>query len=150
MRFTFRPRLGGAGYLTYLGSPTSSLQLHVNRPLICENQTLWRLEILLRTIVAALLKTKDIKKRARNISEQCKWKYSHKYFSAGATFDAWSCPPHPPNKHGTHTNKKGTVCLMTSAHPTSNPHNLFSNSYHDKCTSFLITQLPKKKRKFIP
>ena len=28
--------------------------------LICENQTIWRLEILLRTIVTALLKTKDI------------------------------------------------------------------------------------------
>ena len=40
--------------------------------------------------------------------------------------------------------------LMTAAHPTSNPHNLFSNSHHDKCTSFLITQLPKNTIKFIP
>ena len=31
------------------------------------------LEILLRTIVAAVLKTKDIKKQARNISQLCKW-----------------------------------------------------------------------------
>ena len=37
--------------------------------LISENQTMWKLEILLRTIVAASLKTKDIKKRARNISQ---------------------------------------------------------------------------------
>ena len=36
---------------------------------ICENQTIWRLEILWRTIVAALLKTEDIKKGARNISQ---------------------------------------------------------------------------------
>ena len=50
----------------------------------------------------------------------------------------------PPRKHTrTHTTKKDTVCLMTSAHPTSSPHNLFSNSHHDECTSFLITQLPK-------
>ena len=28
--------------------------------------------------------------------------------------------------------------------------NLFSNSHHDKRTSFLITQLPKNKREFIP
>ena len=35
--------------------------------LICGNQTIWRLEIRLRTILATLLKTKDIKKRERNI-----------------------------------------------------------------------------------
>ena len=55
-----------------------------------------------------------------------------------------------PTNTYTHTNKKDTVCLMTSAHSTSSPHNLFSNSHHDECTSFLITQLPKNKRKFIP
>ena len=54
-----------------------------------------------------------------------------------------------PHKH-THTNKKETVCLMTSAHPTFSPHNVFFNSHHDECTSFLITQLSKNKRKFIP
>ena len=73
----------------------------------------------------------------------------YKYFAAWATFDAWSCPPSPPSAPQTHTrtNKKDTVCLMTSAHPTSSPHNLISNSHHDKRASFLITQLPKKKRK---
>ena len=73
----------------------------------------------------------------------------YKYFAAKTTFDAWSCPPSPPSAPQTHTrtNKKDTVCLMTSAHPTSSPHNLISNSHHDKCTSFLITQLPKKKSK---
>ena len=55
----------------------------------------------------------------------------------------------PPYKH-THTNKKDTACLMTSAHPTSSPHNLFSNSHHHECTSFLNTQLRKNKIKFIP
>ena len=37
-----------------------------------------------------------------------------------------------------------------SAHPTSSPPNLFSNSHYDECTSFLITKLPKNERKFIP
>ena len=49
-----------------------------------------------------------------------------------------------PNKH-TRTNKKDTVCLMTSAHPTFSPHNIFFNSHHDECASFLITQLSKIK-----
>ena len=55
----------------------------------------------------------------------------------------------PPHKH-THTNKNDTACLITSAHPTSSQHNLFSNSHHDECTSFLNTQLRKNKIKFIP
>ena len=55
----------------------------------------------------------------------------------------------PPHKH-THTNKKDTACLITSAHPTSSQHNLFSNSNHDECTSFLNTQLRKNKIKFNP
>ena len=59
-------------------------------------------------------------------------------------------PPHKHTKTHTHTNKKDTVCLMTSAHPTSSPHDLISNSHHDERTSFLITQLPKNKREFIP
>ena len=50
----------------------------------------------------------------------------------------------------THTNEKDTVYLMTSAHPTSGPHNLFSNFHHDEWTSFLITKLPKNKRKIFP
>ena len=49
----------------------------------------------------------------------------------------------------THTNKKDTVCLMTSVHPTFSPHNLFSNSHQDERTSFLISQLPKNRREFI-
>ena len=49
-----------------------------------------------------------------------------------------------------HTNEKETVYLMTSAHPTSGPHNLFSNFHHDEWTSFLITKLPKNKRKIFP
>ena len=50
----------------------------------------------------------------------------------------------------TYTHQRKGHCLMTSAHPTSTPHNPFSNSYHDECITFLITQLPKNKRKFIP
>ena len=55
----------------------------------------------------------------------------------------------PTNTH-THTNKKDTACLITSAHSTSSQHNLFSNSHHDECTSFPNTQLRKNKIKFNP
>ena len=58
-----------------------------------------------------------------------------------------------PTLHPTNTHiqaKKDTVCLIISAHPTCSPHNLFSNSYHDECTSFFfITHLPKNKRKHL-
>ena len=61
----------------------SLIGLVTTQILICDNQIIWRLKILLRTIVAALLKTKtalfktktalfktkDIKKRPRNISQ---------------------------------------------------------------------------------
>ena len=66
---------------------------------------------------------------------------------------------HQPNLRPTNTltNKKDTVCLMTSARNSCVcPYHLqptkrfFSNSHHDECTSFLITQLPKNKRKLIP
>ena len=50
----------------------------------------------------------------------------------------------------THTQKKDIFCLMTSARPTSSPHKFFSYSHHDERTSFLITNLPKHEREFIP
>ena len=126
--------------------------------LICENQTIWKLEILLRTIVAALLKTKcngclktkGIKKRAKNISQQCKWSWKMRVTNILLLKQHWClimAHPRPPPPPHLHTHQKDTVCLMNSAHPTSSPHNLISNSYHDKCTSFLITQLPKKEKK---
>ena len=135
----------------------SLICLEITQILICENQTIWGLEILLRTIVAALLNTKCNDRFIKNkrYQETSKGYFTivqmimkdegYKYFAAWATFDAWSCPPGPPSAPQTHTrtNKKDTVCLMTSAHPTSSPHNLISNSHHDKWTSFLITQLPK-------
>ena len=62
----------------------------------------------------------------------------------------YTLPAHPPPHKQTHTNKKDTLCLVTSAHPNSSPHNPFSNSHHEARTSFLITQLPKNKREFIP
>ena len=113
------------------------------------------LEILLK-IVAAVLKTKDIKKQARNISQLCKW--TRKMRVTNILLLEQHLMPYyiysahlPPQKHThTHTNKKDPVCLMTSAYPTSSPHHLFSNSHHDESTSFLITQLSKNKRKFIP
>ena len=77
--------------------------------LICENQTKWGLEILLRTIVAALLKTKCNGRFVMNKRYQKAGKEyfrrgqmivkdeGYKYFPARATFDAWSCPPSPPS-----------------------------------------------------
>ena len=47
----------------------SRLTICLNFWLMCENQTIRRLEILLGTIVAALLKTKYIQKWAKNISQ---------------------------------------------------------------------------------
>ena len=37
----------------------------------------------------------------------------------------YAYPAHPPPHKHTPANKNDTVCLMTSAHPTSGPHNLF-------------------------
>ena len=132
--------------------------------LICGNKTIWRLEILLRTILAALLKTKYNGRFVKNKRYQETGKdyfkivqmilkdEGYKYFAARTIFDAWLCPLSPPSasQTHTHTNKKDTVCLVTSAHPNSSPHNLFSNSHHDERTGFLIPQLPKNKREFIP
>ena len=73
------------------------------------NQIIWRLEILLRTIVAALLKTKCNGRFVMNKRYQKAGKEyfrrvqmivkdeGYKYFPARATFDAWSCPPSPPS-----------------------------------------------------
>ena len=145
------------GHLITFLMVLSLICLEITQILICENQTIWGLEILLRTIVAALLNTKCNDRFIKNkryqetgkeyftIVQMIMKDEGYKYFAAWATFDAWSCPPSPPSAPQTHTrtNKKDTVCLMTSAHPTSSPHNLISNSHHDKWTSFLITQLPK-------
>ena len=87
----------------------SLIWLVTTKILICENQTIWRLEILLRTIVAALLKTKCNGRFVMNKRYQKAGKEyfrrvqmivkdeGYKYFPARATFDAWSCPPSPPS-----------------------------------------------------
>ena len=129
----------------------SLICLATTQILICGNQTTWTLEILIRTTVAALFKTKDIKKRERNISQWCKWSWKMRVTNVlrleQYLMPDYAHPAYPlPHKHS-HTNKK--VCPMTSAYPTSSPHNPFSNSHHDERASFLITQLPKNKREFI-
>ena len=131
----------------------SLICLATTQILICGNQTIWTLEILIRTTVAALFKTKDIKKRERNISQWCKWSWKMRVTNVlrleQYLMPDYAHPAHPlPHKHS-HTNKKDTVCPMTSAYPTSSPHNPFSNSHHDERASFLLTQLPKNKREFI-
>ena len=69
--------------------------------------------------MAALLKTKDIKKQEEyfTIVQMIVKDEGYFYFAARATFKAWSClsgPPTDPHTH-THTNKKETVCLIPIA-----------------------------------
>ena len=127
------------GHLITFLMVLSLICLGITQILICENQTIWGLEILLRTIVAALLNTKcndrfiknkryqETSKEYFTIVQMIMKDEGYKYFAAWATFDAWSCPPSPPSAPQTHTrtNKKDTVCLMISAHPTSSPHKFF-------------------------
>ena len=75
--------------------------------------------------------------------------YTHTDLRICALYCYWLTWGTAPQTH-THTNKKDTACLITSTHPTSSQHNLFSNSHHDECTSFLNTQLRKNKIKFNP
>ena len=101
--------------------------------LICGNKTIWRLEILLRTIVAALLRTKCNGGFVKNKRYQETGKEYFttvqiivKDFAARSTFNALSCPTSPPSAPQTHTHthtiKKDTICLMTSPHATFSPH----------------------------
>ena len=80
------------------------------------NQTIWRLEILLGTIVAALLKTKYNGRFVQNKRYQETGKEyftivqmivkddGYWYFAARAIFVAWLCPPSPPSASQTHQN----------------------------------------------
>ena len=89
--------------------------------LICGNQTIWRLEILLRTTVAALLKTKNNGRFVKNKRYQETGKEyftivqmivkdeGYQYFAARAIFDAWLCPPSPASASQTHTPTKRTL-----------------------------------------
>ena len=140
--------------------------------LICENQTIWRLEIRLRKILATLLKANC---RGHFVKNKRYQETGKEYFTIVQMIvkeevtnillleqhlmPDYAHPAYPPPHKHTHTHrhththtltKKDTDYLMTSVHPTSSPHNLFSNSHHDEYTSFLITQLPKNKRNFIP
>ena len=97
----------------------SPICLVTTQQLICENQTIWRLKILLRMIVAALLITKCNGRFLQN--KRCQ--------ETGKEY-IWCMimpnPAHPPPHKHTDTNKKDTVCLMISAHPTPP----FSGSHH--------------------
>ena len=98
--------------------------------LVSENQTIWKLKILLRTIEAALLITKCNDRFVKNKRYQ---ETGKEYFTIVEMIVkeqylipdyAKPSPPSTPQTH-THTNKKDTVCLMISAHPTSSPHKFF-------------------------
>ena len=136
----------------------SLICLATTQILICGNQTTWTLEILIRTTVAALFKTKyngrfvqnkrHQETGERNFSQWCKWSWKMRVTKIlrleQYLVPDYAHPFHPLPHKQSHANKKDTVCPMTSAYPTSSPHNPFSNSHHDERASFLITQLPKK------
>ena len=132
----------------------SLIWLVTTQILICENQTIWRLEILLRTIVAALLKAKGngrfvkYKRYPETGKEYFRivWMIvkdeGYIYFAARATFDARSCPPSPSSAPQIrHTNQREGHCLSDDLCPS---HLQPTQPY------FQFPQLPKKKRKFIP
>ena len=109
----------------------SLIWLVTTKILISENQTIWRLEILLRTIVAALLKTKCNGRFVKNkrYPETGKeyfrivWMIvkdeDYIYFAARATFDARSCPPSPSSAPQIrHTNQQEGHCLSDDLCPS--------------------------------
>ena len=109
----------------------SLIWLVTTKILICENQTIWRLEILLRTIVAALLKTKCNVRFVKNkrYPETGKeyfrivWMIvkdeDYIYFAVRATFDARSCPPSPSSAPQIrHTNQQEGHCLSDDLCPS--------------------------------
>ena len=129
--------------------------------LICENQTLYEgLKYSIRNDCGRFVKNQMQRPLCKNKRYQETGKEyftivqmivkdeGYKHFASRATFDAWSCPPSTPPapQTPTHTDKKDTFCLMTSAHPSYSPHNFISSSHHDKCISYLITQLQKEKK----
>ena len=109
----------------------SLICLATTQILICGNQTIWTLEILIRTTVAALFKTKDIKKRERNISQWCKWSWKMRVTNVlrleQYLMPDYAHPAHPlPHKHS-HTNLKRTLSaqwhlpILPPAHTTLFP-----------------------------
>ena len=106
----------------------SLICLVTTQMLICGNKTIWRLEILLRTIVAALLRTKCNGGFVKNKRYQETGKEYFtivqiivKDFAARATFDALSCPTSPPSapQTHTHTHQQKGHCLpddLSSSH----------------------------------
>ena len=125
--------------------------------LVSENQTIWKLKILLRTIEAALLITKCNDRFVKNKRYQ---ETGKEYFTIVEMIVkeqylipdyAKPSPPSTPQTH-THTPTKRTLSAWWSLPIPPPAHtSFFSNSHHDECKSFLITQLPKNKmKKFIP
>ena len=106
--------------------------------IICENYTIWRPEILLRTIVAALLKTKcsglfvenkryqEMGKEYFTIMQMIVKGEGYLYFAARATL----CPLNPPSvtqtRTHTHTHTKKKDAEYESD-PRSNEHYLSSS-----------------------
>ena len=119
--------------------------------LICENQTIWSLEILLSTIVTALLKTKcngrfvknkiyqETGKEHLTIVQMIVKDEGYKYFAARANFDAWSCP---------HTRKQKGHCLPDDLCPShlqpTQPYFQFPSRQMHKCSYHTTAQKEKK------
>ena len=127
--------------------------------LICGNQTIWRLEILLRTIVATLLKTKYNGRFVQNKRYQETGKEyftivqmivkddGYKYFAPRAIFVSWLCPPSPPSAPQTHTHvrqQKGHCPLNDLCPSYLQPHTtLFPILITTNAQVFLSHNCPK-------
>ena len=103
--------------------------------------------------MAALFKTKDIKKWARNISQWCKWSWKMRVTNilllGQHLMPGYPHPAHPlPHKH---THQQKGHCLSNDLWPPhlQPTHPFFSNFHHDEYTSFLITKLLNNKSKYI-
>ena len=150
-----------SGHLFTFLMVLSLICLVTTQILVSENQTIWRLKILLRTIVTALLITKCNGRFVKKKKKKKRYQETGKeYFTIVEMIVkeqylipdyAKPSPPSTPQTH-THTPTKRTLSAWWSLPIPPPAHtSFFSNSHHDECKSFLITQLPKnKKKKFIP
>ena len=125
-----------------------------------------RLEILLRTIEAALLKTKCNGRFVKNKRYQETGKEyftivqmivkdeGYKYFAARTTFDAWPCPPNPPSAPQTHTHQQKGHCLPNDFSPShlqlTQPYFQFPSRQMHKFSYHTTAQKEKKKKSISP
>ena len=117
---------------------------------ICENQAIWRLEIPLRTIVAAFLKTKDIKKRPRNILQKCKWSWKMRVTNI-LLLGQHLIMPTQPILRPTNTHQQKGHCLPSDLCPSHlQPTQPFFQFLSRRMHKFSHHTTAQNKIKFIP